>query len=182
MLIILTSLVSMNKIQKNFCSKVRLVRMISIKTKEYFLATIYEYGLWNPESIRFTSETKTRGNQWYYYKVQEKRKIGKHWTCVKLPNTRNPSKSRENQKLDNKQFAYDGPTNFAKDNPSNPHRGNHFKRTKNVHDITRSCVEASLDISTCTKIKIPGKYDKLLCNKCLPPANSKAPSTWTNWF
>ena len=34
MLIILTSLVCTNKIQKNFCFKVRLVRMISIKTKE----------------------------------------------------------------------------------------------------------------------------------------------------
>ena len=34
MLIILTSLVSTNKIQKNFCFKARLVRVISIKTKE----------------------------------------------------------------------------------------------------------------------------------------------------
>ena len=34
MLIILTSLVSTNKIQKNFCFKVRLVRTISIKTEE----------------------------------------------------------------------------------------------------------------------------------------------------
>ena len=34
MLIILTSLVFTNKIQKNFCFKVRLVRTISIKTKE----------------------------------------------------------------------------------------------------------------------------------------------------
>ena len=34
MLIILTSLVSTNKIQKNFCVKVRLVRTISIKTEE----------------------------------------------------------------------------------------------------------------------------------------------------
>ena len=34
MLIILTSLVSTNKIQKNFYVKVRLVRTISIKTEE----------------------------------------------------------------------------------------------------------------------------------------------------
>ena len=34
MLIILTSLVSTNKIQKNFCVKVRLVRTISIKTEQ----------------------------------------------------------------------------------------------------------------------------------------------------
>ena len=34
MLIILTSLVSTNKIQKNFCFEVRLVRMINTKTKE----------------------------------------------------------------------------------------------------------------------------------------------------
>ena len=34
MLIILTSLVNTSKIQKNFSSKVRLVRMISTKTKE----------------------------------------------------------------------------------------------------------------------------------------------------
>ena len=31
---ILTSLLSTNTIQKNFCFKVRLVRMINIKTKE----------------------------------------------------------------------------------------------------------------------------------------------------
>ena len=37
MLIILTSLVCTNKIQKNFYFKVRLVRMISTKTKEQFL-------------------------------------------------------------------------------------------------------------------------------------------------
>ena len=34
MQIILASLVCTNKIQKNFCFKVRLVRMISIKTEE----------------------------------------------------------------------------------------------------------------------------------------------------
>ena len=37
MLIILTSLVSTNKIQKYSCFKVRLVRMINTKTKKYFL-------------------------------------------------------------------------------------------------------------------------------------------------
>ena len=34
LLINLTSLVSMNKIERNFCFKVRLERMISTKTKE----------------------------------------------------------------------------------------------------------------------------------------------------
>ena len=49
MLILLTSLVSMSKIQKTSYAKVRLhvVRMISAKTKESFLATIYEYGLFS---------------------------------------------------------------------------------------------------------------------------------------
>ena len=37
MLIILTSLVSTDKIQKNYCAKVRLLRMIITKTKEKFL-------------------------------------------------------------------------------------------------------------------------------------------------
>ena len=45
MLIILTSLVSTNKIQKNSCFKVRLVRMINTETKNIFLDDIYEYGL-----------------------------------------------------------------------------------------------------------------------------------------
>ena len=42
MLIILTSLVSTNKIQKNIPFKVRLVRMINYY---YFLNAIYEYSL-----------------------------------------------------------------------------------------------------------------------------------------
>ena len=47
MLIILTSLVSTNKIQKTLCSIVRLVRMISTKgQKNNFLVAIYEYGLY----------------------------------------------------------------------------------------------------------------------------------------
>ena len=37
MLIILTCPVSSNEIQENFCFKMRLVRMISTKTKEYFI-------------------------------------------------------------------------------------------------------------------------------------------------
>ena len=42
MLIIFTGLDSANEIQKNFCFKERLVRMVSTKTQKKFLAAIYE--------------------------------------------------------------------------------------------------------------------------------------------
>ena len=46
MIIILTSLVTTNKIQKNICSKVRLVRISAQGQKNNFLVAIYEYGLY----------------------------------------------------------------------------------------------------------------------------------------
>ena len=46
MIIVLTSLVSRNKIQKNLCFKVRLVGWLAERQKNNFVATIYEYGLY----------------------------------------------------------------------------------------------------------------------------------------
>lgn len=57
MLINPTSLISTKKIQENFCFKVRLLRMIS---RNYFLATIYAYGLWGTKVKLIMSATLKR--------------------------------------------------------------------------------------------------------------------------
>ena len=70
MIIILTSLVSRNKIQKNLCFKVRLVGWLAERQKNNFLAAIYEYGLYAFKMYYSPLQNATKPSALYVLIVQ----------------------------------------------------------------------------------------------------------------